>query len=71
MNNEILLGKINDIARKIENNSLTDKEREHLYGFFLELEAKEDFENNKNYSQGDMIKFLSLGWYIYTKLLNE
>ena len=35
------------------------------------FESSDNDENDEDFSRGDLIKFLSLGWYIYTQVLNS
>ena len=71
MNNEILLERLQDLIIQVQNNTLSDEKQRSLFNFLIELDLKSQLENNKSYSQGELVKFLSLGWYIYTNLLND
>jgi len=76
-----LLGKfLRELAKKAENGSLTDKEHQELGEFYMSWlfsrQAEKDIKRHKKKDRkinpkDDIMKFLCLGWYVYTKLLNN
>ena len=72
-NNEILVNFLKELANKIENNQIENNNIIKISQFMMSynFESSNNNENDEDFSRGDLIKFLSLGWYIYTKVLNS
>lgn len=72
-NNEILVNFLKELANKIENNQIENNNIIKISQFMMSynFESSNNNENDEDFSRGDLIKFLSLGWYIYTQVLNS
>ena len=69
MNNNLLIGFFQDIIKKLENNQINEKKLRQLSEFMLTFK----FENNGplNCQSDDFVKFLTLGWYVYSNISDE
>tara|TARA_B100000401_G_scaffold208779_1_gene141040 strand:+ start:3497 stop:3709 length:213 start_codon:yes stop_codon:yes gene_type:complete len=69
MNNNLLIDFFQDMIRKLENNEINEKKLKQLSEFML----KYKFENNgpPSYQHDDFVKFLTLGWYVYSNISDE
>ena len=52
----------------MKNNTLDDNGIKQISEFYMSWQFKED---QGEYTREELIKYLSLGWYIYTNLLTE
>ena len=52
----------------MKNNTLDDNSIKQISEFYMSWQFKED---QGEYTREELIKYLSLGWYIYTNLLTE
>ena len=68
METKQLIPFLRNLANSIEQNSLDNKQLASISEFFMAWKFKED---TGEYSKEELIKYLSLGWYIYTCLLKE
>ena len=69
-NQQQLIDFLRNLANDIENNNLEDEKLLNISQFMMNYHFQNE-EISDDYSRDDMIKFLSLGWYIYTQLLNN
>ena len=67
MNKEDFITKLKSILHNYENNIYDDKTNQYISQFIINLDFINDVNSN-NTSQSEFIKFLSLGWYIYSNL---
>jgi hypothetical protein len=44
--------------------SLNEKQKKHISEFYIQFQCEEK-RNTTEYSEKDLLKFLSLGWFIY------
>ena len=58
------------LAEKIDQNTLTDRQLCRIGEFFMAFIFEEKMKENKN-EDGDFLKFITLGWWIYTQILPE
>lgn len=77
---ERLIPFLRNLADSIESKQLLPKQLAKIGEFFMEYqfheqEEKDNNEDNKQsqneYDREDIMKFFSLGWYVYTHLLND
>ena len=73
-NIESLIPFLRQLANSLERKELCRDQIEKIGNFFLTYKFYEELENNNKinnneFSKEDMVKFLSLGYYIYTHLL--
>lgn len=59
---------LKNLANSVEQDSLDNKQLANVSEFYMSWKFK---RNTGEYSSQELIKYLSLGWYIYTYLLNE
>ena len=59
---------LRDLANSLEENKLDNVQLLQISEFFMAFVFKKD---QGEYSSEELIKFLSLGWYIYTHLLDS
>ena len=69
-NQQQLIDFLRNLANDIENNNIEDEKLLNISQFMINYHFQNE-EISDDYSRNDMIKFLSLGWYIYTQLLNN
>lgn len=65
---------LRELADNIENNKLLPTELQKIGEFFISYNCKKELyseENNSSeFSRKDLLKFITLGWYIYNCILN-
>ena len=59
---------LRNLANSLEENTLDNIQLLQISEFFMSFSFKKD---QGEYSSEELIKFLSLGWYIYTNLLSS
>jgi len=67
MNKEDFITKLKSITQNYENDVYDEKTKQYISQFIINLDFINDVNSN-NTSQSEFIKFLSLGWYIYSNL---
>ena len=71
-NQQQLINFLRNLANDIENNNIEHENLLKTSQFMMNFQFQnQQDEQSDDYSRDDMIKFLSLGWYIYTQLLNQ
>lgn len=71
-NQQQLINFLRNLANDIENNNIEDENLLKISQFMMNFQFQnQQDEQSDDYSNDDMVKFLSLGWYIYTQLLNQ
>lgn len=65
MNNQLVLF-FRNMADSIEKKQLTEKQMSFIGEFYMSYHFQNELENIK---EEDFIKFLVMGWYIYTMIL--
>ena len=66
MNKEDFITKLKSITQNYENDVYDDKTKQYISQFIINLDFINDVNNN--IPNKDFLKFLSLGWYIYSNL---
>ena len=75
--NKVLIYFLRELAESIESNTIESYELKKIGEFYLSWQFHkqtiEDSENQEieNFSSDQLIKFLTLGWYVYTILLKD
>lgn len=67
MNNQLVLF-FRNLADSIEKEELSEKQMSFIGEFYMSYQFQNELENIK---EEDFIKFLVLGWYIYTIVLKN
>lgn len=66
---------LRELANSIENNKLSLNQLQHIGEFFMEYKFHEhnelDESKQDEFESSDVIKFLTLGWYIYRVMLDK
>jgi hypothetical protein len=67
---------LRELADKLENNDLTPEASLQISEFFMKFKFVNDALNTiesleESPHSNDMMKFMSLGWYVYTQLLQK
>lgn len=63
---------LRNLADLIEKNQLNSIQKKHIGEFYMSYQFQEETLNNKNdINDIDLVKFMSLGYYVYQKLLKE
>ena len=72
MNKEVIISKLKDIISQINDDLIPDEKLQMISKLIIELDFYDEFEGQKSspYSQNELLKFLSMGWYIYSNLKN-
>ena len=70
-NDKELIPFLRNLANSIESKNLTNQQLERISEFFMSYQFKEDISNEDEYSPEELVKFLFLGWYIYSHILKE
>jgi hypothetical protein len=70
---KILIPFLRKIANSLENGDLEPKQLGMVGEFFMKYQCEEELSNGKEqeFTDKDMKKFLFLGWYVYTKILED
>jgi hypothetical protein len=53
------------LVYELEADTLTSSQRQHLGEFFMSYKSR---QGECNPSKDDMVKYLTLGWYLYTQV---
>lgn len=67
MNKQDFITKLKSITENFENGLYDDKTNQYISQFIMNIDFFNEVNNNTT-SKSDFIKFLSLGWYIYSNL---
>lgn len=67
MNTTALQIKMNEILHNIKNNDITRSQLEIIKEFILKMKFS---EKSNNFSEKDMMKYLSVGWYVCENINN-
>lgn len=59
---------LRSLASDLESSKLTTEDLKKIFEFYIQFKFEKDLLSDKD--DRDFIKFLTLGWYIYTNLLN-
>jgi hypothetical protein len=70
IDNKILIPFLHSLATEIENGTISETNKRLVGELYMTLHFKNELKNN-TISENDMSKFLVLGWYIYTSILNK
>ncbi len=70
---KILIPFLRKIANSLENDDLAPKQLGMVGEFFMKYQCEEELSNGKEteFTEKDMKKFLFLGWYVYTQILED
>lgn len=75
---EVLIMFLRNLADSVEQKVLKKQQLQSIQEFFMSYQfqeqASKDLDNssiNTEFSEKELIKFISLGWYIYQRLLKE
>ena len=66
--NSVLVDFYKSIAKEIENDIVTEEQLFELGEFYREYKFKEEMASSKTSDKKELIKFLSLGWFIYSTI---
>lgn len=53
---------------RMKNGNITEDEKRLVTEMIIKSKLSDEFENNKDFTDDDFIKFLSMGWYVYNML---
>jgi hypothetical protein len=67
-NNEYLINFLRNIISKLEQGDLSDQEKRIIFEFMCKTMFSEDISKHKS---NDLIKYLSLGYFIYNNMNSE
>jgi hypothetical protein len=73
MNKETVIHKLKHLTTQISDDLLPDKKLQMISKLLIELDFYDELETGEKsstYSQNELVKFLSMGWYIYSNLKN-
>lgn len=65
-NRKELVKFLRELSNSIENNDIEDKKLVEISKFFMKFK----FDDGE-YERDEMVKYMSLGWYIYTYILKK
>jgi hypothetical protein len=68
--NKILIAFLRQLANLIERKELTEEKMCKIGEFFIQFLFQENINSNGVMANDEFMKFLTLGWYIYTQVLN-
>ena len=66
-NRKELVKFLRELINSIENNDIEDNKLLEISKFLIKFK----FYENGKYEEDEMVKYMSLGWYIYTYLLKK
>jgi hypothetical protein len=67
--NHKLVPFLKELIESIESNQLSEEQLKHIGEFFMSYRFYEN--SNENSNETDIVKFITMGWYIYTQLLKD
>jgi hypothetical protein len=67
-NKELVLF-LRNLADSVENNTITSEQSQKVGEFFMSFKMSQ--EQDKDCEPMDVIKFITMGWYIYSNLLKD
>jgi|UniRef100_A0A6C0LYG7 hypothetical protein len=67
---ERLLGFLKNLTQSVENDELDQQQLQRVSEFFMSYQLYEHVEN-EDFNETDLIKFITLGWYIYNVMLKN
>jgi len=67
-NKELVLF-LRNLADSMENNTITSEQSQKVGEFFMSFKMSQ--EQDKDCEPMDVIKFITMGWYIYSNLLKD
>ena len=67
-NKELVLF-LRNLADSVENNTITSEQSQKLGEFFMSFKMSQ--EQDKDCEPMDVIKFITMGWYIYSNILKD
>ena len=67
-NKELVLF-LRNLADSVENNTITSEQCQKLGEFFMSFKMSQ--EQDKDCEPMDVIKFITMGWYIYSNILKD
>lgn len=65
---------LRELANSIEANQLSPNKLKHIGEFYMNYTMQEELseeKNDENFDDMDIIRFLTLGWWIYTHILKN
>lgn len=67
-----MICKLNHIIDHIRSDTLEDSKLQMVSKLLIEFDFYDELEHDKtsSFSENELLKFLSMGWYIYTNLKN-
>lgn len=66
-NNEHIINMLNKIIIDLKSNKYNEQTKFYLYELILKFKFLNGLSTN-SHSQGDLIKFLCLGWHVYENI---
>lgn len=70
--NLLIISFLKDLSKKIEKNTISEKKKKDLLNFIKKYDEYDEEENDDwEFSQEEMVKFLFIGWFIYYYVLTE
>lgn len=57
------------LAFSIENQTLSNTDLKKAFEFFVSFNFEKQNKENENMNDSELMKFFSLGWFIYTQLM--
>ena len=69
-NRKELVKFLRELSNSIENNDIEDKKLLEISKFFMKFKFYENGVYGE-YEKDEMVKYMSLGWYIYTYILKK
>lgn len=71
MSNTQIISFLRELANSLENNSLSLEKQQKISEFFMSYEITENINlSSTEYNTKDILKFCTMGWYIYF-ILNQ
>lgn len=71
-NNKKIINFLRNLANNIENKTIDDKLLQHIGEFYMSVLFKEEIDKvDSSIEEKDLVKFLTVGWYIYNIILKE
>jgi|LakMenEpi03Aug12_release.lakeMendotaPanAssembly.Ray.scaffolds.fasta_scaffold747279_2 hypothetical protein len=67
-NKELVLF-LRNLANSVENNTITSDQSQKLGEFFMSFKMSQ--EEDKDCDPMDVIKFITMGWYIYSNIIKD
>lgn len=66
-----LINFLRKLSDELEQNSLSSEQNKQIGEFYMNYTMNTDTSEENKFSNEELVKFITLGWYMYRCILNE